>query len=68
MSLRDRLWATMIIEIADHFQTPLQRGVYRYAGAWLEKTLGLRGFDDIYQGGHLRTAPVVLFLTGSCSP
>lgn len=42
----------MIIEIADHFQTPLQRGVFRYAGAWLEKTLGLRGFDDIYQGGH----------------
>jgi len=42
----------MIIEIAEHFKTPVKRGFYRMAGSWLEKTLGLRGFDDIYQGGH----------------
>jgi putative hemolysin len=42
----------MIIEISEHFQTPLQRSLYRVAGSWLEHILGLRGFDAIYQGGH----------------
>lgn len=44
----------MIIEISEHFQTPLQRGLYRLAGSWLERRLGLRDFDTIYQGGHDR--------------
>ena len=42
----------MILEISEHFRTPMQRGLYRVAGPWLERTLGLRGFDDAYQGGH----------------
>lgn len=42
----------MIFEIKEHFRTPLQRGLYRAVGSWLERTLGLRGFDDVYQGGH----------------
>lgn len=42
----------MIIEISEHFRSPVQRGFYRVAGSWLESVLGLRGFDDIYQGGH----------------
>ena len=42
----------MILEISEHFTTPMQRGFYRMAGAWLESTLGLRGFDEVYQGGH----------------
>lgn len=42
----------MIIEISEFFRTPLQRGFYRLAGSWLERTLGLRGFDEIYMNGH----------------
>lgn len=39
----------MIIDLRDHLQTPLQRGVYRVLGGLADRALGLRGFDAIYR-------------------
>lgn len=38
----------MILDIRNYLHTPLQRGAYRVLGPLLEKSLGLRGLDDIY--------------------
>jgi putative hemolysin len=40
----------MIFDLRDYLQTPFQRGVYRLAGPILDRTLGLRGLDEIYTG------------------
>ncbi|MBE7494241.1 MAG: lysophospholipid acyltransferase family protein [Verrucomicrobiaceae bacterium] len=40
----------MVFDLSEHLKTPLQRGLYRVFGPALEKTLGLRGFNAVYEG------------------
>jgi len=39
----------MIFDLSQHLRTPLQRGLYRLLGPWLETKLGLRHFDGVCQ-------------------
>lgn len=40
----------MILDLRDYLRTPLQRGAYRIVGPMLDRSLGLRGLDEIYNG------------------
>ncbi|MBL9133161.1 MAG: lysophospholipid acyltransferase family protein [Verrucomicrobiaceae bacterium] len=40
----------MVFDLSEHLKTPLQRGLYRVFGPALEKTLGLRNFNAVYEG------------------
>lgn len=40
----------MILDLRDYLSTPLQRGAYHVLGPLLDRGLGLRGLDEIYQG------------------
>lgn len=40
----------MVFNLSEHLQTPLQRRLYRVFGSALEKSLGLKGFNAIYEG------------------
>jgi putative hemolysin len=39
----------MLIDFDSHLRTPLQRGLYRAVGPWIETTLGLRSIEGVYQ-------------------
>lgn len=40
----------MQFDLRDYLRTPLQRRAYRVLGPFLDRSLGLRGLDAIYQG------------------
>ncbi|TDU72973.1 putative hemolysin [Prosthecobacter fusiformis] len=40
----------MILDLRDYLRTPLQRSAYRVLGPLLDRGLGLRGLDEIYNG------------------
>lgn len=39
----------MVFDLSEHLKTPLQRRLYRVLGPALEKSLGLKGFNDVYE-------------------
>ncbi len=40
---------SMVINLSEHFKTPLQRGLYRALGPAVESMMGIRDFEDVYQ-------------------
>ncbi len=40
----------MILDLRNYLRTPLQRGAYQILGPMLDRSLGLRGLDEIYNG------------------
>ncbi|MBL9185085.1 MAG: lysophospholipid acyltransferase family protein [Verrucomicrobiaceae bacterium] len=40
----------MVFDLSEHLKTPLQRRLYRVFGPALEKSLGLKGFNAVYEG------------------
>lgn len=39
----------MVFDLSEHLKTPLQRRLYRVLGSALEKSLGLKGFNEVYE-------------------
>ncbi len=39
----------MVFNLSEHLKTPLQRRLYRVFGPALEKSLGLKGFNEVYE-------------------
>lgn len=37
----------LVVDLQEHLHTPLQRTIYRAIGPMIERTFGLRGFDDV---------------------
>jgi len=40
---------SMVINLSEHFKTPLQRGLYRVLGPTVESVMGIRDLEDVYQ-------------------